>query len=149
MAVLEASRGDCNLQRVLVRNEIALKNSHLLNFLVHDILDYSMLTKGCLRTSTQKFNIVDAVNDILDLEREQAELKGIQLLCEHQLSIAEQEIFSDKRRLQQVILNLVANALKFTQTGSVKVELQRNEAIGAERVHVRVRDTGCGIAPEI
>ncbi len=58
LTILEANKSENNIERMQEKNEIAIKNSHLLNFLIHDILDYSMINKGKLRTICQDFNVL-------------------------------------------------------------------------------------------
>jgi signal transduction histidine kinase len=83
LTILEANRSEESVEKMLEKNEIAIKNSHLLNFLIHDILDYSMINKGKLRTVCQSFDVLEAVQDIVELEKEPAEDKKIVLKVIH------------------------------------------------------------------
>jgi signal transduction histidine kinase len=70
LTILEANKSEDNIQKMREKNEIAIKNSHLLNFLIQDILDYSMINKGKLRTVCQAFDVLEAAQEIVELERE-------------------------------------------------------------------------------
>jgi signal transduction histidine kinase len=58
LTILEANKSEDSIEKMREKNEIAIKNSHLLNFFIHDILDYSMINKGKMRTVCQPFDII-------------------------------------------------------------------------------------------
>jgi signal transduction histidine kinase len=111
---------------------------HLLS-LINDILDLSKIEAGQLNLSTDRFKIADVIQNVIDLSKPFAQSKNLLLTSEVDPEIP--EIISDQFRVQQVIINLVNNALKFTEVGSVKVEAFKK---GTHLV-VRVIDTGMGI----
>ena len=111
---------------------------HLLS-LINDILDLSKIEAGQLNLSTDKFKIQDVIQNVIDLSKPFAISKNLLLTDTVDPEIP--EITSDQIRVQQVIINLVNNALKFTEVGSVKVEAFKK---GIHLV-VRVIDTGIGI----
>lgn len=111
---------------------------HLLS-LINDILDLSKIEAGQLKLSTDNFKISDTIQHVVDLSKPFAQSKNLQLIPEIEADLP--EIVSDQFRVQQVIINLVNNALKFTEVGSVKIEAFRRE----EHIVVRVIDTGMGI----
>ena len=121
-------------------NTFQQAGSHLLN-LINDILDYSRLDAGGLQLSHTSFDISALLKAVLALFEPQAKGKGITLT----LSI-DPELYShrkgDPQRLQQILVNLVSNAIKFTQHGSVHIE---TEAIAPETVVIAIQDSGCGI----
>ncbi|MBD2609794.1 MAG: hybrid sensor histidine kinase/response regulator [Nostoc sp. GBBB01] len=110
--------------------------------LVNDLLDTSRIVIGKLRLEPQPLNLATVIISAIDSVRHAAEVKDIDL----QLQLANVEpILGDPNRLQQVIWNLVANAIKFTpQGGRVEVQLQPANSF----VEVIVRDTGVGIKAE-
>lgn len=114
---------------------------HLLS-LINDILDLSKIEAGQLNLSNDRFNISEVLQNVLDISRPFAESKNLTLTAEIDPDLP--EINSDQIRVQQVIINLVNNALKFTETGSVKVEVFTKN----KNVVVKVIDTGIGIEPE-
>ncbi len=111
--------------------------------LINDLLDLSRIEVGKLSLNESTFPARDLVNEIVEMFREAASEKSIDLNTDIQQSAL--ELTADRDRLAQVLMNIVANAIKFTPAGgSVTVGL-RHEGRGAE---LWVKDTGRGIAPE-
>jgi len=111
--------------------------------LIDDLLDVSRIVTGKLRLNLSKVDAVPIVRDVVASSRPAAEAKRIEL--ETRLPEAA-FLRADPNRLQQIIWNLVSNAVKFsTPEGHVAVEV----TAGAEQVTIRVRDRGVGIAPEV
>ncbi len=111
---------------------------HLLS-LINDILDLSKIEAGQLNLSTDNFKIADVIQNVLDLSRPFAQSKNLLLTAVVDPDLP--EIISDQMRVQQVVINLVNNALKFTEVGSVKVEVFKMN----KHIVVKVIDTGLGI----
>ncbi|RPH26705.1 MAG: DUF4154 domain-containing protein [Bacteroidales bacterium] len=111
---------------------------HLLS-LINDILDLSKIEAGQLNLSSDRFEISDVVQNVIDLSKPLADSKSLQLSATIDPNI--NEIVSDRFRVQQVLLNLVNNALKFTDKGSVRVEVAQNNSV----IDIKVIDTGLGI----
>ena len=111
---------------------------HLLS-LINDILDLSKIEAGQLNLSTDRFKISDVIQNVIELSKPFAISKNLLLTATVDPEIP--EIVSDQFRVQQVIINLVNNALKFTEVGSVKVEAFKK----GRHLVVRVIDTGMGI----
>lgn len=114
---------------------------HLLA-LINDVLDLSKIEAGQLRVSSAPFVLSEAVEGCLRALAPAAERKGLSLVSEVDPAIG--TVRSDRRRVEQVLLNLVSNAVKFTETGSVTVSAVRE----GQWVVTRVRDTGIGISAE-
>ena len=114
---------------------------HLLA-LINDILDLSKIEAGELRVSSAPFALAEAVEGCLRALAPAAEKKGLSLVAEVDPAVG--TVRSDRRRVEQVLLNLVSNAVKFTETGSVTVSAVRE----GPWVVTRVRDTGIGISAE-
>jgi PAS domain S-box-containing protein len=115
--------------------------------LVNDILDMSKLEAGRLQLEVADFVMVDVVDECLALLRPAAAEKGLRL--EHELAPEARVRFrGDPTRLRQVLLNLVENAIKFTEQGSVRL-LVSGEAIAGETATLRMEviDTGIGVEP--
>ncbi|TIM20055.1 MAG: HAMP domain-containing histidine kinase, partial [Mesorhizobium sp.] len=115
---------------------------HLLA-VVTSILDVSRIEAGAYATEPEPFRFVEAVEMCQSMMRLQAEAKNIDLQA--QIAPDAGEINADRRAVQQVLINLVSNAIKFTPDGGDVV-------VGAKRIgsrlHFWVRDTGIGIAEE-
>ena len=120
----------------------------LLN-IINDILDFSKIEAGKLTIETIDFDLAGLLDEVCALMRPRAQEKGLhlELDCPADLPVA---LVGDAHRIRQVLVNLIGNAIKFTQTGRVDVEVSwRPQA--AERqalVRIAVRDTGIGIALE-
>lgn len=112
---------------------------HLLS-LINDLLDISKIETGELKPDIEEFNIAKAGIEIRDSLKPKAEEKGLEFICD----IPDINIFSDKRRVEQILLNLVNNALKFTEKGKVEVKVVKKDG----NIEVIVRDTGIGIKKE-
>ncbi len=115
---------------------------------INDILDFSKIEAGRLELDSIEFNLQDTVEETAELFAEHAHRKGIELLCHVQEDVP--AVFKgDPTRLRQVLINLIGNALKFTDKGEVTLEVKFLEDRGDFSVIAfEVRDTGMGISPE-
>ncbi len=121
---------------------------HLLR-LVNDILDFSRLEAGKLQLEDRPFALRALLAGTREMFAADAQAKGLAL----EVDVAEDvpdRLAGDARRLRQVLLNLLGNGVKFTERGSVRLEV-RSGAAEQERVqlHITVADTGIGIPPEV
>ena len=125
--------------------EIVRRNGgHLLDVL-NDILDLSKIEAGRLEVEEIPASLVHVVSEIASLMRIRADEKGIALEVAFDTPIPS-EIYSDPTRLRQAVANLLANAIKFTERGHVRIRARFDPA--AEMARLDVEDTGIGIAPE-
>ncbi|SCY90340.1 diguanylate cyclase [Alkaliphilus peptidifermentans] len=113
-----------------------------LSNLVNDILDYSKLKHRDLQLNRKALNLNEVVDSILMVFKMSMEDKQVILSNEIPENIP--DIYADEDRLQQIIYNLVGNAVKFTESGEVNVRAQAKGSF----VEIIVEDTGIGIAPE-
>jgi len=121
------------------------RNASVLGHLIDDLLDVSRIVAGTLRLAPQPVDLVAVVQAALDVVRPLAVTKSVQLAFSPDLAAIE-TVGGDAGRLQQVIWNLLANAIKFTpEGGRVDVLIERSE----DHIEVRVVDTGQGIDPEL
>ncbi len=117
--------------------------------IINDILDFSKIEAGKLDIEKTSFPLVDVVESAGELMSQRADDKGLALAtivdpaCPAALA-------GDPARVRQVLLNLIGNALKFTETGSVTVHARLADGSSAERpiIHFSVTDTGIGLTPE-
>jgi CheY-like chemotaxis protein len=137
--------------------------------ILDDILDFSKIEAGKLALEAIRFNLRDALNEMLKLLELPAQNKGLTLACHIRPDVPEW-ISGDPGRLRQIIVNLVSNAIKFTERGGVEVVVdierhgastidQTRESIGQQPaprdqpttvvLSFAVTDTGCGVAPEM
>ncbi|HVG36335.1 MAG TPA: ATP-binding protein, partial [Thermoplasmata archaeon] len=134
--------GDLNEKQEEYLKDIHASGTHLLS-LINDILDLSKIEAGRMELELTDFDLPQAIDNALTLVRERAGRRGIAL---HQ-SVEERlgEMRGDERKVKQVLLNLLSNALKFTPEGG-RIEVRAASVDGS--VEVSVSDTGVGIAPE-
>ena len=131
--------------RELVRT--AFTSSHQLLRIVDDILDYSKLEADRLELETTAFNLRELLETVVQLMERPAESKGLRLQL-HIDPAVRLSVRGDPVRLRQVLGNLISNAVKFTDRGTVAVSVRRvGESTAQHQLHFEVRDTGIGIAP--
>jgi two-component system sensor histidine kinase/response regulator len=116
--------------------------------LINDILDFSKIEAGKLEIEPFDFELRDALADMLNTLASRAHSKGLELAYQVPAEIQD-ALIGDVHRLRQIIVNLVGNAIKFTQQGEVVVKIQQNKRTGQEvELQFSVRDTGVGIPTE-
>lgn len=127
-----------------------IKNStESLLAIINDILDFSKIEAGRLTIETTPFNLQDTLKDLIDVFDEQAEWKEISLNIKVDPNVPF-SVEGDPVRLRQVLINLVSNALKFTEHGSVTIKARCVENSTEDAViRFEVTDTGIGILPEV
>jgi two-component system, sensor histidine kinase and response regulator len=116
--------------------------------LIDDILDFSKIEAGRIDLGPLAFPLRDSLADALKPLAPRAHKKGLELACRVAPDVPD-SLVGDWGRLRQVLLNLVGNAVKFTARGEVVVDVRCDGKAAEEvRLHVTVRDTGIGIAPD-
>ncbi len=126
---------------------IELSANSLLS-IIDDILDFSKIEAGRMELVPGDFRIGDLLSTTERLFRAKAAAKGLELTfrCSEQLPLV---VVGDRLRLQQILNNLVGNAIKFTEQGWVRVSLELMDSLpDGVRLEITVEDTGIGIAPE-
>jgi len=114
--------------------------------LVDDILDVAKMETGNLTVEKAPVDLPAMLRDVSRMWEDQARAKGLSFDLD--ISAAPSRIESDPARLRQVVFNLLSNALKFTQAGSIHVSSSVVTAADGEQVAIVVRDTGIGVAPD-
>ena len=132
--------------------ELIRESSRALLTLLNDILDFSKIEAQKLELETITFGLRDCVGETAKLLHLRAAEKGLELACRINPALPDR-LLGDPSRLRQILLNLASNALKFTETGEVVIEVTSAEAdsppaAGAIRLLFSVRDTGIGIEPQ-
>jgi signal transduction histidine kinase/DNA-binding response OmpR family regulator len=123
---------------------IAASGEHLLES-INDILDLSKIEAGKFDYFPQVVGVDDLCRSSLTFVKEQATRKSITLTYQQEMSVS--KIYADPRRLKQILVNLLMNAVKFTPNhGEVILQMQGN--MEQDRIQFSVTDTGIGIAPE-
>lgn len=120
---------------------------HLLTIL-NDILDFSKIEAGKMDLEVIEFDLRVAIDESLDLVAERASSKGLNLACLFHADVP-RNLLGDPGRLRQIVLNLTSNAIKFTDSGDVTVEVTvESQSSEAATIRVAVTDTGIGISEE-
>ncbi len=132
--------GELNPKQSEYLDDIQASGQHLLA-VINDILDLSKVEAGKMELEPTTFSLADALKSVLMMVRERAVAHGISLTDDVDPAI---EMVADQRKIKQVVLNLLTNAVKFTPAGG-RVELRASREAGT--VTVSVADTGVGIAP--
>ena len=113
--------------------------------IINDILDFSKIEAGKLDLEIVPFDLQSALEDVVELLAVQAHEKKLELLLRYAPD-APREFLGDPGRIRQVVLNLVSNAIKFTDSGHVLVEAGSHAISGGvASIRIAVRDTGIGI----
>jgi PAS domain S-box-containing protein len=134
-------------QTEIVRNIHAAGDSLLR--IIDDVLDFSKIEAGQLRMEARPFELPTVLDRAARLLRGAADAKGVRLEIEP-LAGQFPRIVGDALRLEQVLVNLISNAIKFADHGSVVVEVKQAEATATGlRLRFEVVDTGIGIEPEV
>lgn len=119
---------------------------HLLT-LINDVLEMAKIEAGRVQLESAPFDLGILVRDVTDMMHARAEERGLRLLID-QSSEFPRYIRGDEARLRQVLINLVGNAVKFTQQGGVTVRLGLKPHALQQRLLIEVEDSGVGIKPE-
>ncbi|MEM6755628.1 MAG: ammonium transporter [Planctomycetota bacterium] len=124
---------------------IARTSADSLLSLINDILDFSKIEAGKLELEQAPFDLHNLIADVTEMFATRAEKKQIELIG-HAKPQVPQHIKGDAERLRQVLINLVSNAVKFTESGEVVLQAEpQPRADGAAMIRFTVRDTGIGI----
>jgi signal transduction histidine kinase/CheY-like chemotaxis protein len=125
--------------------EIVRSSGDALLGIINDILDFSKIEAGRIDLEEAPFDLRDCIEGVLDLVGTLASAKGIDVGCVFDGEVPA-GIFGDSARLRQILLNLLNNAIKFTEQGQVVLTVGANLLPdGATMLHFAVRDTGIGI----
>ncbi len=116
--------------------------------IINSILDFSKIDAGKLTLESIDFRLHDTVGDVVRMFASEAQSKGIPIVCRFSPNVPAQ-VRGDSGRFRQVLTNLIGNALKFSHSGEVRVDVARaDESLSATVLRVTVADQGIGIAPD-
>ncbi|GGY45690.1 response regulator [Parvularcula lutaonensis] len=149
--------GMIGMTELLLKTELTSRQRDLANVImssgvslvtiINDILDFSKIEAGKFKLVSAPFNLREAVDDVVSLVAGSCEEKNIELVVRYQPDLPECFI-GDGGRLRQVVTNLVGNAVKFTEEGSVRVDITGQMKDDKARLNIAVTDTGIGIAKD-
>ncbi|MBR1691704.1 MAG: response regulator [Lachnospiraceae bacterium] len=129
--------------------KIKASSEHLLS-LINDVLEMSRIESGKIELNEAPVNLPDILRDLNTIIIGQVEGKHQELFMDA-VNVSNEDIICDKLRLNQILLNLVSNAVKYTPTGgkiSVRIIQKETAKDGKAPYEIRVKDTGIGMAPE-
>lgn len=129
--------------------EMAKSSADSLLAIINDVLDFSRIEAGKLDLDEVPFDALDVIEETMRTFAHRAAEKGLELVCDVRPEM-EDLLIGDPVRLRQILVNLVGNALKFTESGEVVLTVEAGEVCGTNSriLHFAIRDTGTGIAPE-
>jgi len=128
--------------------EIVRSSADSLLGIINDILDFSKIEARKLELDLIHFDLWGALDETVRLLAPRAHQKGLELVCDIGADVPS-TVVGDPGRVRQIVVNMVANAVKFTETGEVVLRLERESIDGNRQVvHFTVTDTGIGIPPE-
>ena len=129
--------------------KVTLASNHLLT-LINDILDISKVESGKLNLVPQTFSIVETAENLMNLSQPMIKEKNINF-CFRTSRIEKEYLYADQLRINQIYINILSNAIKYTEPGgsvSVDMKEEESEKPGCVRLTYRVSDTGIGMSPE-
>jgi len=133
--ILQGMSGEISEEQRKQLTMVKNSSTHLLS-LINDVLDISKIESGKMQISVEEFRLDDLVREVVDSFSSEVSEKGMELATQLPEGIT---LFSDKRHIKQVLLNLVSNAVKFTDQGSVNISAS---VPGENNLEIRVTDTG-------
>ena len=146
--IAEKNLGDVQSTGESLR-KISLASNHLLT-LINDILDISKVESGKLKMSPLTFSIVETVENLINISQPMIKEKNIDFSF-HVNQMEKEYLYTDQLRLNQIYINILSNAIKYTEPGgrvSVDLREEQSSAPGCIRLTYVVADTGIGMTPE-
>jgi signal transduction histidine kinase len=126
---------------------IILRNSNRITKLTNDILDVSRIESNTFKLQKQKTNLLKLIEEVIqDAQLKMAEEQKVQIIFENRVSSEMGDLVIDRGRINQVLVNLVDNAVNFTESGIIRIVLEMETA---DRIKISVIDSGKGIDPSI
>lgn len=125
---------------------VALNSGKSLLTLINDILDFSKIEAGKVTIEPHVFDASQLLTDVYEIMRPQATAKGLSIALDS-TQLNESIVIGDAPRVRQIITNLLGNAIKFTERGSVKIQARTRNTNDAIVFECDITDTGIGISP--
>ena len=130
-------------------NKITVSSKHLLS-LINEVLDMSKIESGKIDLAEEEFNLSDLIQNLIIMIRPTAEAKGHHLSC-HIVKIEHEDVIGDVMRLQQVFMNILGNAVKYTPPGGkleIEITEKTSKAYGYGCYEFVFKDNGIGMSKE-
>jgi len=123
------------------------RNGRVLITLINDILDLSKIEAGKMNVEHTACSVWQIVEEVVSMVRVRAEQKGLELSVDFHYPLPA-EVSTDPIRLRQILINLLGNAVKFTEAGSIRLEVSCHTTADQSRLELSVHDTGIGMNQE-
>src|SRR5262249_5748668 len=137
--------GPLNTEQEAQLKTVQSSANHLLS-LINDLLDLTKIESGRIEPKSEKIIVWNVVHDVSTTLWPLAQAKGLSL------EIPKEDpglsMYTDERLLTQIVINLTNNAIKYTEQGTVRIEVEKTHQNGKTGAAIRVMDTGIGISPE-
>ena len=143
--MLEDAR-DVGREQEVGRLQRVLRAAQHLLAIINDILDLSKIEAGRVELHIETFALAPLIDEVCATVRPSAEKSGNRIMTEYSAGLGTMK--SDLTRVRQVLLNLAANAVKFTENGTVTIAAERSASQGQDWITLRVTDTGIGMTPD-
>jgi signal transduction histidine kinase len=144
--VADGVMGPVNDEQVETLQQSISSGKHLLS-LINDILDITKIEAGLMDLFIEEVDINETLMSVVSVAKGLVKDKPqVTLMTEIQANMV--HTWGDKRRLRQVFLNIVSNAVKFTPEGHIKISAHVVQNMQGKHIHIAIEDTGIGIAPE-
>ncbi len=128
--------------------EIISRSGKALTVLIDDILDLSKIEAGGMVVEQIDLSLTELMDDVLSLFLQKTAIKGVSLVVSYDENVP-RKIKSDPARLRQILVNIIGNAVKFTQAGQIEVNISvEHHHAEDNQILIRVRDTGTGLNPD-
>ena len=127
--------------------DVIVKSGNSLLTIINDILDFSKIDAGQMELDPAPFNLGEAIEDVATLVSSKVAEKDLELAVRIDPTLPNSYV-GDVGRIRQIVTNLVGNAVKFTETGHVFIDVNGGVENEIARLRISVEDTGIGIAPE-
>jgi signal transduction histidine kinase/CheY-like chemotaxis protein len=115
--------------------------------IVNDVLDFSKIESGELELKLEDFYLIELFEQVISIMAVNAREKGLNFSLDYR-DVRDMVFAGDRQRLRQVLINLIGNAVKFTEKGSIVVTVSREDIEENSYLKIRIADTGIGIAAE-
>jgi signal transduction histidine kinase len=112
--------------------------------MINDTLELSRANAGKIKLNLQRTNVQSVINTVVEMMQPIADAKGLKLAVTTS-DCAPTQVIADGQRLQQILINLLSNAIRYTESGSIELSCRRD---GEANWAIAITDTGIGIAPE-
>jgi signal transduction histidine kinase/DNA-binding response OmpR family regulator len=144
MGFAEAILSSPSLEQAREQSQVILRESNVLLMLVNDLLDLVKIESGKLVVEHVPVDLAQVLRELSQSAAIQARAKGLAFAATIAVDVPGR-VLSDPLRLRQIMLNLISNAIKFTEHGEVRVTVEPAPGDGAPGVRICVRDTGIGV----